>query len=328
MSLKNALSTKIINTHTNKISYTPGVWEASKVTDLDPSDVTNTNVLLVYGYDNSNICPASTSDVHRRRNKDSNGGGTSCEWNREHVYAKSLGTPALNDSGVSDAGEDAHHIRPADVDWNNNRSSEVFVDATGNSRDITGSTWYPGDEWKGDVARMMMYMYLRYPTQCLPINVGVGTPVPTDSNMIDLFLKWNAEDPVSQIEDNRNTYHNSTATYAQGNRNPFIDNPYLATLIWGGTSAQNRWSFLSNDEFAFNDKITISPNPSLGQFNIKIDETIGVLDIEIFSLVGQRVYEKSNFSDTEIFINDLAKGVYLAKFSKNSQSIIKKIVIN
>lgn len=329
--LKSALSTKITDTHTNKISYAD-VWQASKITDLDPDDATNTNVLLIYGYDNVNICPTSTSDVHRRRNKDSNGGAASCEWNREHVYAKNLGTPALQDQGsgaTSDAGEDAHHIRPADVGWNGNRDNEKFVDATGNSRDISTTTWYPGDEWKGDVARMMMYMYLRYPTQCKPINVGIGNPVSNDTDMIDLFLKWNAEDPVSQLEDNRNTYHGSNGTYAQGNRNPFIDNPYLATVIWGGPAAENRWPtvFLSNDDFA-DYKFSIYPNPSNGNFRIEYDNTIGDINLEIFSTVGQKVFEKQNINDNTITTNGLQSGVYLIKIAKDSKSIVKKIVIN
>lgn len=329
--LKNALSNKIIVTHTNKISYAD-VWEASKITDLDPDDATNTNVLLIYGYDNTNTCPISTSDVHRRRNKNSNGGAASCEWNREHVYAKALGTPALQDGGSginSDAGEDAHHIRPADVGWNGNRDNEKFVDATGNSRDITTETWYPGDEWKGDVARMMMYMYLRYPTQCLPINVGNGTPVATDTNMIDLFLKWNAEDPVTVLEDRRNTYHDSNGTYAQRNRNPFIDNPYLATVIWGGPVAENRWPaiFLSTNEFLEN-SFSIYPNPSNGTFRIDYDTTIGDINVEIYSTLGQKVFEKQNISNNTISTNGLQNGIYLLKITKDSKSIVKKIVIN
>jgi hypothetical protein len=56
--------------------------------------------------------------------------------------------------------------------------------------------------------------------------------------MIDLFLKWNVEDPVSAFEDQRNPVIEGV----QGNRNPFIDNPYLATLIWGGaTAAEDKW---------------------------------------------------------------------------------------
>jgi endonuclease I len=54
---------------------------------------------------------------------------------------------------------------------------------------------------------------------------------------LELFLKWNAQDPISPIEIQRN----EIIFKAQGNRNPFIDNPYLASLIWGGSKAQNRW---------------------------------------------------------------------------------------
>ena len=95
-----------------------------------------------------------------------------------------------------------------------------------------------------------MYMYLRYhgdgskisQTQCLPINIGFDNALSTDPNMIDLFLRWNVEDPVSDYEDQRNP----TIEGIQGNRNPFIDNPYLATLIWGGSSfAQDRWDMIN-----------------------------------------------------------------------------------
>lgn len=148
--------------------------------------------------------------------------------------------------------------------------------------------------------------------------------------MIDLFLKWNAEDPVSQLEDNRNTYHgNTTNTYAQGNRNPFIDNPYLATVIWGGPAAQNRWPtvFLSNDDFV-DYKFSIYPNPSNGNFRIEYDNTIGNINVEIFSTVGQKVFEKQNINDNTITTNGLQSGVYLVKIAKDSKSIVKKIVIN
>jgi hypothetical protein len=131
------------------------------------------------------------------------------------------------------------------VNRNSDRGSLKFGPGSGNSGNF-GGAWYPGDEWKGDIARMMMYMYLHYGNQCLPRNVGVGNLVSTDNNMVDLFLQWNAEDPVSEFEDKRNTYLGNTDNFfAQGNRNPFIDNPYLATLIWGGTPAENRWPGLS-----------------------------------------------------------------------------------
>jgi chitodextrinase len=94
-----------------------------------------------------------------------------------------------------------------------------------------------------------MYMYLHYGTVCLPTAVGVGSKEFTQDEMIDLFLQWNVEDPVSDIEKTRNAYHENTSNYAaQGNRNPFIDNPYLATRIWGGDSAEDRWNYYKNTD--------------------------------------------------------------------------------
>ncbi|MGH2665431.1 endonuclease [Flavobacterium sp.] len=330
-SLKSALSTKIINTHTKFLTYS-NVWDSDKIVDLDPNDGTNTNVLLLYGF-SANMCPASTSDDndHRRRNKDSNGGGTSCEWNREHTYAKSLGTPALDDGGASDAGEDVHHLRAADVQRNGARGNRKFASGSGNSANV-GADWYPGDEWKGDVARMMMYMYLRYPTQCLPINVGTGTTVATDTNMINLFLQWNAEDPVSQYEDNRNTYiGNASNAYGQGNRNPFIDNPYLATVIWGGPAAENRWPtiFLSTDDFNLASNVSIYPNPtSDNKVNI---ETNSIIDnIELIAINGQIIQQIKNpkFESNLYTLDNLPKGFYFVKISSENTNTTKKVIVN
>ena len=93
-----------------------------------------------------------------------------------------------------------------------------------------------------------MYMYLRYDSQCLPTNVGLGDDSNTPDHMIDLFLQWNVDDPVSDFEFQRNTYHNSSAEYAQGNRNPFIDNPFFATKIWGGPQAEDKFSNFTDIE--------------------------------------------------------------------------------
>lgn len=329
--LKNALANKITTTHTNFLTYGEN-WNASQATDLNPTN--SNNVLLVYGF-SANTCPSSTSDDndHRERSLNSNGGGNSCEWNREHVYAKSLGTPPLVDGALtsadSDAGEDAHHIRSADVDRNANRGNSKFAAGTGNSGNVTGG-WYPGDEWKGDVARMMMYMYLRYGSQCLPINVGTGATVASDSNMLQLFLQWNADDPVSQYEDNRNTYHgNSSNAYAQGNRNPFIDNPYLATLIWGGPIAQNRWSFLSLENKFNSDLVAIYPNPT-NNGSVFIETTESVDHLRILNINGQviREIDKPLFIQNNFEIYNLPVGLYFLELRNNEAVLTKKIVVN
>ena len=224
--LKDELATKIISTHTTFLSYTPGVWNALKQTDLDPTNPSK--VILIYGWNDSD----SNITNDRTRDRDQNGGGSGV-WNREHVYSKSLASPNL---GTSGAGADAHNLRPCDAQRNSSRSNRKFAAGSGTTSYITPQgNWYPGDEWKGDVARMMMYMYLRYGNQTLPTGVAVGSSTVTDSNMVQLFLEWNAEDPVSDLEKQRNPVLENE----QGNRNPFIDNPALATQIWGGPQAED-----------------------------------------------------------------------------------------
>ncbi len=254
--LKNALATKIINTHTNKLDYTPDIWTASKITD---ANLTNANqVILFYGWENATDSDA-TNDLYRDNTLQDTGNGQTFRWNREHVYSKSLANPSLttDDPGP---GTDAHNLRPADRTRNSQRNNFKFGEGSGTPSGFSSVTysgpsgpntnaWFPGDEWKGDVARIVMYMYLRYGTQCLPTGVGVGNNALTPDDMIDLFLKWNVEDPVSDVEKARNTYHGNTSiTTAQGNRNPFIDNPYLATRIWGGDSAQDLWGIYTSSD--------------------------------------------------------------------------------
>ncbi|NRT15660.1 endonuclease I/chitodextrinase [Flavobacterium sp. 28A] len=224
--LKSSLAT-LISSNTTILSYTPGVWDALKQTDIDPTDPSK--VLLIYGYNDSD----SDSTNDRTRSKDANGGNAG-QWNREHVYAKSLGVPNL---GTSGPGSDAHHLRASDIAFNATRSNYPYGAGSGNAALINNAYFYPGDEWKGDVARMLMYMYLRYGEQCLPANVTVGART-FNNDITDILLLWNIEDPVSQFELNRNTILEGV----QGNRNPFIDNPAFATTIWGGPQAENRFT--------------------------------------------------------------------------------------
>lgn len=226
--LQSDLSKLTETKHNHRLTY-DGLWEVLQVTDLTPA---KNEVYLLYGH--KGILQGEKAYT-RGKNQH---GGRDGQWNREHTYARSLGTPNLQYSNTG-ANEDAHHIRPADVQWNAKRGNKKFATGSGVSGDVEHG-WYPGDEWKGDVARMMLYMYLRYPTQCLPTNVAVGQTNSRDKHMINLLLQWNAEDPVSPIEVQRNDY--LSRPDVQGNRNPFIDNPHLATKLWGGPEAENKWA--------------------------------------------------------------------------------------
>ncbi|PQJ82176.1 endonuclease [Polaribacter glomeratus] len=312
LELKNNLSAKTISAHTNFLSYTPGVWDALKVTDLNPEN--SSEVLLVYGY-------AASGATARSRNKDLNGGGQG-DWNREHTYARSLGSPNLGDTGP---GADAHHLRPSDVSYNSQRGNLKFANGSGNSGSVSGG-WYPGDEWKGDVARMMMYMYIRYGDQCKPNGVGLGSTASTPDDMIDLFLEWNVEDPVSDFERQRNTYHESNQSSSQGNRNPFIDNAYLATRIWGGNPAADSWGiYTSND----NEAPTVPTNVTVSNittstmsvsWNVSTDN-IAVTKYEVYAngaLNGET--ENTNYTITGLNSNAAYAITVLAKDIANNKS--------
>lgn len=318
VALKNALAQHMDNKHINNLSYSQ-IWNALQAVDQDPAN--SNNVLLIYGWENGSDANV-TND--RSRNKFSNGGNNG-DWNREHTYPQGTGVPELGQTGP---GADAHHLRASDAQRNNQRASLPFAPGSGAASGAVTGGWYPGDEWKGDVARMMLYMYLRYGDQCLPSRVGTGNPVATDTNLPLLFLQWNAEDPVSQMEDNRNTYMGTTSNfYAQGNRNPFIDNPYLATMIWGGPVAQNRWPSLATTTY---EALAVSVYPNPTNDKVYIDSESEVESIELITLNGQLVQQirKPSAMGKTYTVENLPKGFYIIRVNTENQSESRKLIVN
>ena len=296
--LKDALAAKIIATHTTTLEYTsggPDVWDATKATD---ENVANTSeVILYYGWEDGSDQDI-TNDISRSKSLQDNGSGTDFVWNREHVFPKSLANPIL-DTSIPGPATDAHHLRAADRGRNSARNNRKYGRGSGNSNyssldfheGLDGpntAAWYPGDDWKGDAARMIMYMYMRYGAVCLPTAVGVGSKEFTEDDMIDLFLQWNVEDPVSDIEVTRNEYHENTSNYAaQGNRNPFIDNPYLATRIWGGNSADDSWGIYKNSD---TQAPTAPTNVTLSNITLNSINISWSASTDNFGVTGYNIY--------------------------------------
>jgi len=291
--------------------------DAFLVTDEDPNN--NNNVLLIYGYnDNDSNC---TTD--RTRDKVAFG-GNNCEYNREHVFAKSLANPDMGSvsNSTTGIGADPHNLRSSDVQSNNNRGSKKFGSGSGNAGDVGSGNWYPGDEWKGDVARMMMYMYTRYGDRCLPSLVGVGS-TQGSTEMLQMFIQWNVDDPVSIYEDQRNPYTESN----YGNRNPFIDNPYLATVIWGGPQAEDRWGILSttDNEFA---NVLIYPNPASETLWVENTTSFVPKNYVLYDISGRRIIQKNiNSSRTSLDVSNLSSGLYILELTSKNKKIIKKITV-
>ncbi|GGD85570.1 endonuclease [Planktosalinus lacus] len=286
-------------------------------TDEDPDN--SNNVLLIYGYnDNDGNC---TTD--RSRDKD-DFGGVSCEYNREHVFARSQPVPDMGDvnNGTTGIGADPHNLRASDQQMNNNRGSKKFQDGSGFAGDVGSGNWYPGDEWKGDVARMIMYMYTRYGEQCLPSFAGVGS-TQGSTQMLQTFLEWNAEDPVNIYEDQRNDYLQA----AYSNRNPFIDNPVLATIIWGGPQAEDRWGLLSTQTVtAF--EFVMYPNPNADK-KLTIQSNATIESVVIYNINGQIELNIQNpeSSKQTIDLNNLREGFYLVNINSNKETSTKKLII-
>jgi endonuclease I len=307
--LKSQLSTLITNTHTTKLPYTASTtdtWDALYQTDLNPSNTNN--VLLVYGWNDTDS--DYINDYSRAKTLSCHTSSCGGLWVREHVYPRSLGTPDL---GFENAGSDAHNLRAIDSDRNGDRSNRIFETSPSSSMSyITSSgNWYPGDEWRGDVARMIMYMYVRYPSQCVATSVGAGS-TSYSVDMPNIFLDWNAQDPVSQYELNRNNILNTL----QGNRNPFIDNPYLATIIWNGPQATDNWGLLENKIYptlVTDHRIII--NNSDERFTFKIYNSIGQL-------------ANYTFTPYLIDLSNNPKGTYFIVFQFKDQSTTTfKIII-
>jgi endonuclease I len=287
-----------------------------KITDEDPEN--NNNVLLLYGYDNSGSC---TTD--RSRDKD-DFGGSSCQYNREHTFARSNANPSMGnvDNGTTGIGADPHNIRPTDQQMNNNRGSKKFADGSGNAGDVGSGYWYPGDEWKGDVARIMMYMYTRYGDRCKPSLNGNGA-LQGSTEMLQVYLQWNAEDPVTDFEDQRNPYLENF----YGNRNPFIDNPYLATLIWGGPAAEDRWGLIGTEEFIA-ENISVYPNPTSEIIWVEDNTSFSVNNYSIYDISGRRIlFNTFNASEKKVDVSNLNSGVYLLELVSSERKITKKIVV-
>ena len=197
------------------LSYSQ-VWEGIKDVDEDPQDTSS--VRLLYS--------GTTSP------KSNNGGGVD-NWNREHVWAKSHG-----DFGTSNGpGTDLHHLRPTDVTVNSARGNLDFdnggsenQEAPGNYAD--GDSWEPRDAVKGDVARMIFYMSVRYEAGDmvdLEVNDRVGNGSAPYMGRVSVLKQWSQQDPPDAFEQRRNE-----RIYAnwQGNRNPFVDHPEWVESIW------------------------------------------------------------------------------------------------
>src|SRR5690606_41530434 len=161
-------------------------------------------------------------------------------------------------------------------------------------------------------------IYHRYPSQCATTDVATGnTNFSTLSDIPNIPLIWNAQDPPSNFKINRN----NVIASQQGNRNPFIDNPILATLIWNSPEAFDSWDLLS----------TIVATPV--EFKLYPTITTGLVYIEnssalqdqynIYNAQGQLLHQDN--LETQIDLSSYTNGLYFIKVSNSTNTQTFKV---
>ena len=237
-------------------------------------------------------------------------------YNREHSWPQSwFGTDAT-------AKTDLHHLFPTDGFVNNKRGNFPFGEVrsaswtsqngsklgTCKTSGYSGTVFEPIDEYKGDFARALMYMSVRYYTEDASWSTSDMT---TKSEIkpwaIQLLMRWNEDDPVSQKEINRN---NAIYSQYQHNRNPFVDHPEYARMIWDPT-----WNTL--EETA--ESVAIFPNPIEHGQTLRVSGN-AIDGVVLCDLCGRTVLKANCVIGDDCVMtlpDDLAQGCYIVKVMRN-----------
>lgn len=189
----------IINTGFHGVTYGEARYILDE-TDQDPDN--SSNVILVY---------LGTSV--------SGSWNPNVTWNREHVWPQSL-LPEYASNELVNAASDLQNLKPSNPTENSSRGNRYYANAT-----VTGLSYAPRDEVKGDVARTLLYMITMYDE----LSLVDYSPSSLQMGLLSVLLEWHEFDPVDDFERNRNEVIYSY----QDNRNPYIDYPGFVELIWG-----------------------------------------------------------------------------------------------
>lgn len=284
-------------------------WDILKETDKDT--VNPANVILFYS--------SWTLNAAQEYN---NAKG----WNREHVWAKAHG--GFNTS--PGPGTDAHNLRPSDISVNGERGSKdfdnggnIYVDGDGTTECKTDNdSWEARDAVKGDVARILFYMAVRYEGENGELDLELVDHVNTSSltqsgkgyhGKLSTLLEWHKSDPVDSFEINRN---NVIYSY-QGNRNPFVDHPEFVENIWGNATS----AFLNNEE-----EIRIFPNPAKDFIQIELPNN-KIAYGSIISITGRKVAEFTGRGNFTLQTNNMSSGYYNIRIVAEDKTYQSKIII-
>jgi endonuclease I/chitodextrinase len=241
--LKTQLKTIITNGHSDQ-GY-GNLYSGYQTTHIDNYYENDGSVLDFYSEN-----PTGT-DTYFYTHGSNNCGNYNSEndcYNREHLMPQSVF------SSASPMKNDIHFVVPSDGYVNGKRSSFAFGEisnptwTSSNGSKLgpntfgsyNGTVFEPVDEFKGDIARSLLYFATRYESQVSSWNHsgmlnGTNDQVYQDW-FLDLLISWHNDDPVNQQEIDRN---NAAYNY-QGNANPYINHPEWVNTIWStNTDTEN-----------------------------------------------------------------------------------------
>ncbi len=301
----------IIDDHTDYpyTSNSTDTWDILKVADADPNNANN--VILIY----------TRESVNGPQEYDG--------WNREHVWAKSRG-----DFGTSrPMGTDVHNLRASNINVNSTRSNYSFDDCTssncnqiyGNSYSSSALVFEPRDEDKGDVARIIFYMVVRYEGDSGEEDLEMTESILSESSkspshgVRTTLLEWHELDPVDDFERNRNDVIYSY----QGNRNPFIDHPELVDFLWGDQQ-QTSWNSSLSNPAQLVDRELFIPNPVQTSY-IDIPPSIDVNTISLYNVQGKQMNRLPG--SAERIKMPTTSGIYFLQFVFGQSVVNKRILV-
>ncbi|MDP8220503.1 MAG: endonuclease, partial [Candidatus Stygibacter frigidus] len=207
-----------------------GTGEIMMDVDQDPDNPDN----LICFYSGFSY-PKAWADMGSRTDYKALGTTHENTWNREHVWSKSHGFPGMK---TDMAYTDVHNLRPEDRSVNSAKGDKDFDWGGFDEPEVDNcytdiDSWEAPDRVKGDIARCIFYMATRYEGTDTPYDLEIVDYTNTQGPLygkLSTLLEWNKLDPPDEYEKRRNQI---IYTKYQHNRNPYIDHPEYAYLIWG-----------------------------------------------------------------------------------------------
>jgi endonuclease I len=217
---------------------------------------------------------------------------------------------------------------------------EDFQTIPANSTTYTGQTWTNrGVTWTATDARTDQTLNLR----ALTIRNGslASSAVPDGIKNLTVTTQLIFSGSAGTFKLNVNGIEVGSIPYSAALTTTTISGINITgnvtVTINGNSSTINRvrfddlsWSCensLSTTDFNFTG-FTIYPNPSNGNIKINFNDSTDKHQVQIFSILGQKVFDKEYSNSSTAVINSIKTGVYIVKITKNNKSETKKLIVN